>query len=125
MIDNYKKGYSGFIQNLLVMGVAGSGKTTLQECIGLYALEQGLSVIAVSLTAERANQIGGVHAHKLFCFGVRKYIGAGKMAETAWVKLLTRPENLEVICRVDVHLWDEVLNCSDYFLHAVDSFSVW
>jgi hypothetical protein len=85
-----------------------------------YALGQGLSVIAVSLTAERANQIGGVRAHKLFCFGVRKYIGAGKMAETAWVKLLTRPENLEVIRRVDVLLWDEVLNCSDYFLHAVD-----
>jgi hypothetical protein len=84
------------------------------------ALGQGLSVIAVSLTAERANQIGGVHAHNLFCFGVRKYIGAGKMAETAWVKLLTRPKNLEVIRRVDVLLWDEVLNCSDYFLHTVD-----
>ena len=71
MIDNYKKGYSGFIRNLLVMGVAGSGKTTLQECIRLYALGQGLSVIAILLTAERANQIGGVHAHKLFYFGVR------------------------------------------------------
>jgi hypothetical protein len=33
MIDNYRRGYSGFIQNPLVMGVAGSGKTTLQECI--------------------------------------------------------------------------------------------
>ena len=42
------------------------------------------------------------------------------MAETAWVKLLTRPENLEVIRLVDVLLWNEVLNCSDYFLHAVD-----
>ena len=120
IIDKYRRGYSGFIKSLLLMGVAGSGKTTLQECIGLYALGQGLSVLAVSLTAERANQIGGVHAHKLFCFGVKKYIGAGKMAETAWVKLLTRPENFEAIHRVDVLLWDELLNCSDYFIHAVD-----
>jgi hypothetical protein len=27
---------------------------------------------------------------------------------------------LKAIRRVDVLLWDEVLNCSDYFLHAVD-----
>jgi hypothetical protein len=47
----------------------------------------------------------------------------GKWQKQQWVKLLTRPENLEVIRRVDVLLWDEVLNCSEYFLHAVDMLS--
>ncbi len=41
MIDKYKSGYRGFIKNMLLMGVAGSGKTTVQESIGLYALGQG------------------------------------------------------------------------------------
>ena len=87
MVDNYKQGLSGFTKSILLMGVAGSGKMTVQECVGLYGVGQGLFVIGVSLTAKRANQIGGIHAHKLFCFNMKKYVGAGKMAEAAWIKL--------------------------------------
>jgi hypothetical protein len=32
---------------------------------------------------ERANQISGALANKHFCFGVRRYVGAGKVAEVA------------------------------------------
>ena len=74
-------------KNLLTTGIPGAGKTHVLLTQGLYAISQGLKVMATSLMAVRSLALGGIHMHKLFALEVGKYTNPFKLADLSIHKL--------------------------------------
>ena len=56
-----------YTKNVVIHGAPGTGKTYVGAWAVLYTMSQGLRCLSTALMAARANAIGGIHIHKLFC----------------------------------------------------------
>jgi hypothetical protein len=120
LIHNYMDAPTVCTKNLCIAGGPGAGKTTCLFSILLYSMCQGLSVILTALLAERAQELGGIHIHELFCFPVNEKLSPGQLAERAIGTLFRNPEKCELIRRVDVVGIDELGPIPSELLSALD-----
>ena len=76
-INKYKKSHeyepTTYTKNIITYGAPGSGKSFIGSILVLYCLSQGLNTIPTSLMI-RANSLGGIHKHKLFCLPHQNYL---------------------------------------------------
>ena len=96
-------------KGVLTHGVPGAGKSFVLMAQGLYAMSQGLRVMSTSLMAERANQLGGIHIHRLFALDIKQIKNLHQDAEMAVDKLQrkTFTKFLHILLTMDVLLLDE------------------
>ena len=83
-------GDRSYVRGPLLIGPPGAGKTHLLVLGTLYALSKGFNVALLSLTGERALELGGMHLHQFF--RIREVAGqttnrASRIAETSLVNL--------------------------------------
>lgn len=88
-VNQYRRQFGDLTRtkNLLTTGIPGAGKTHVLLTQALYAISQGLRVMATSLMAVRSLALGGIHMHKLFALEVGKYTNPFKLAELSIQKL--------------------------------------
>ena len=96
-------------KGVLTHGVPGAGKTFVLMAQGLYAMGKGLRVMSTSLMAIRANQLGGIHLHRLFAFDIKNIKNLHQSAELALEKLgrKTFVKFKHIVLTMDVLLLDE------------------
>ena len=68
-------------KGVLNNGAPGAGKTFVLQCMGLYAMSQGLKVMTSSLMAIRSSDLGGIYLHQLFKFPVNRSVNLFRYAE--------------------------------------------
>lgn len=122
-VDEICDGTSAFVQGRLLVGPPGTGKTFLAAKGLFYAIGRGLHCTVAALTAERAQQLGGIHLHSLFC--IRNLPGqhsttASRMADSAIVELERSPVKKGFLARLRVLLIEEIGLISSEFLSALD-----
>ena len=61
---------NGFVNNIIIAGFSGGGKTFVMMYMVIYARLKGLTVITFSIMCHRAVQLGGWHCHILLCIPV-------------------------------------------------------
>ena len=108
------------VNNNVIHGGPGCGKTFLMSYLALYTRSLGLNVFVTSLQAKRANQLGGVHLHVLFCLDVNNHLSPQRMAELAIIKLLKDPIKHRFILTLQVLCCDEVGNISAELISVLD-----
>ena len=89
-VDAVNVGDRSFVRGPILIGPPGAGKTHLLVLGTLYALSKGFNVALLSLTGERALELGGMHLHQFFA--IREVAGqttnrATRIAETSLVNL--------------------------------------
>jgi len=71
ILDAARSGLTSWVPGLLLVGMAGSGKTHVLRQLALYAMGLGFDIEYTALQSRKALQFGGVHVHKLFNFEPR------------------------------------------------------
>ncbi|CEL91666.1 unnamed protein product [Vitrella brassicaformis CCMP3155] len=66
ILDAAKSGLLSWVPGLVLVGRAGSGKTHVMCELAMYAIGLGFDIEITALSSKRAQQFGGLHAHKLF-----------------------------------------------------------
>lgn len=111
-----------YTKNCITFGAPGTGKSFVGEVLVMYCISQGLKVVTSAIMSVRANALGGLHLHKLFCFppvetGTKM---PTKVAEYALERIRKNDLYLHVILTVDVIFFDEVAQVSAEQLSALD-----
>jgi hypothetical protein len=83
-------------KNIIIAGVPGAGKTHVLEFSILYSISRGHFIIPITILANRALAISGIHFHKLLKYN-KSYGSAQHLAEKALVKILCDAEIVKVL----------------------------
>ena len=112
--------HTNYVKNTVITGAPGCGKTYVMSILALYARSQGLNVFPTSLQAKRANQLGGIHIHSLFCLDINHRMSPHRMAELAIIKILRDPVKERFIRTVHMLNLDEASNLAAETLSVID-----
>jgi hypothetical protein len=92
----------------------------------IYAMSRGLNVMITCLMAKRADFLGGIHLHRLFCIPVNESASVQRLAELAIINLYKNPERLALLQRLDVlgsdelgQIPSEVRSCCDIIMRSI------
>lgn len=97
-------------KNVITHGTPGSRKSFVGQTNVMYVLSQGLRCLSTTLMAPRANQIGGIHYHHIFCLNVNHNsacIQPYREAELAMQKLRNKPTYIHALLTMNVMFLDE------------------
>ena len=106
-IDKYAAATSTSTKCRAITGGPGCGKTFVMIVSIIYAMSRGLNVVVTCLLAKRADFLGGIHIHSLFCIPVNESASIQRLAELAVINLYKNPEKLALLQRLDVLAFDE------------------
>ena len=119
-IDAYRNTLQdSFIKHVGILGFPGGGKTWCMMYCLLYSISRGLKVTTTAMMCNRALQLGGVHAHKLFLLPTER-LTPHRRSELAIIKLMKSPKRIEFIRSIDVIFFDEMGQVSSEFLATFD-----
>ena len=90
------------------------------QYIVLYAISKGMNVITTAVMARRANQLGGLHIHKLFCLDVTNGMNPHRVVELAVIKLLRNPEKINILLTLEMLVIDEAGQVLAEMISALD-----
>jgi predicted GIY-YIG superfamily endonuclease len=119
-IDTYATATPTFTKCRAITGGPGCGKTFVLNVLVLYAMSRGLSVTVTCLLAKRADFLGGIHVHSLFCIPVHESASVQRLAELAVISLYKNPEKLAFLQRLDVLAFDELGQISSELKSCID-----
>jgi adenylate kinase len=108
------------VQNLIVTGGPGTGKTTSGQITVVMAISRGLVMGIMAIMSVQAKQLGGVHVSSLFCIPVNEYASPQRLAEMALMKLFRRPKLMAYLRQMDVLYFDELGLLSDKIMSMLD-----
>lgn len=110
-----------YTKNIGIRGFPGAGKTWCMMYTVLYAISKGLKCTTSAMMCNRALQLGGIHAHKLFMLPPeQQQLTAHRRAELAIATLLKTPKKLHLLQTIDVIFWDEMGQVSAEMLNTFD-----
>ena len=112
-----------YTKNVITHGAPGSGKSFIGQRSVLYTLTQGLRCISTCLMSARANAIGGIHAHILFCLSSQKKgatLHSYREAPTAIGRIKRKKKIHHALLTVDVLFLDEAGQISSELLAVID-----
>lgn len=111
-----------FTRGLIIHGAPGCGKTHVVMYISLMAMSFGLKVMTTALMGVRANALGGIHVHCLFCLMAKDSSNPYRAAELALDKLHRKSmlKHLHVVLTMDVLIIDECGQLSAVQLSILD-----
>jgi predicted GIY-YIG superfamily endonuclease len=119
-IDTYIAATSTYTKCRAITGGPGCGKTFVLNLLVLYSMSRGLSVMVTCLLAKRADLLGGIHVHSLFCIPVNERASVQRLAELAVIKLYKHPDKLALLQRLDVLAFDELGQISSELKSCID-----
>ena len=102
-----------FTKNIGIRGFPGSGKTWCSLYASLYALSKGLFVLPTALLAKRANQLGGIHWHKLFLLPTEKKLSVHRRPEIALIRIIRNERAKQILLSLDILICDEIGQLAD------------
>ena len=114
---------STYSKNVIVNGAPGSGKSFCGYIAMLYAKCQGLNVMATSLDAHNASNLGGLHLHPLFCLPVsnsKSNLHPMRIAEMSLERIMKKPTVLYLLRTIDYLFIDEAGKLSAEYMTALD-----
>ena len=85
--QQFGPGSNVHVKNTIVHGCPGSGKSYIGGYACLAVISLGLHLMTTALMATRANMLGGIHFHRLFCLPIQRNSNTYRVAEIAIVKL--------------------------------------
>ena len=88
----------------------------------LAAISLGLRLMTTALMATRANMLGGIHFHRLFCLPIQKIQNTYRIAEIAIAKM-NRSSNIKFlyfILTMDMLMIDEIGQLSAQQIDVID-----
>ena len=101
-------------------------KNVVMNVALIYAMSRGLNVMITCLMAKRADFLGGIHLHSLFCIPVNESASVQRLAELAIINLYKNPERLALLQRLDVlgsdelgQIPSEVRSCCDIIMRSI------
>ena len=101
-IDSHRNAlHQSFIKHVGILGFPGGGKTWCMMYCLIYSISCGLKVTTSTMMCNRALQLGGVHAHKLFNLPTER-LTPHRRAELSIIKLMKCPKRLEFLRSIDV-----------------------
>jgi hypothetical protein len=103
-------------KSVIVAGSPGAGKTNVLQYSVLFGVTLHLFVLPLSVMAERALAIGGIHFAKLFKFK-QTMASAQRLAEKAIIEIMKRPDSLVLLLLIDVIACDELGMLMGYLVH--------
>ena len=112
-----------YTKNVITHGAPGSGKSFVGQRSVLYTLTQGLRCISTCLMGARANAIGGIHCHILFCLSSQRKgatIYAYREAEACIGRIKRKKHILHALLTVDVIFLDEAGQISSEIVAVID-----
>ena len=111
-----------YTQNIITYGSPGSGKSFIGQISVLYAIAQGLNVISTALMGVRANNLGGIHIHKVFPFPTNNQSSSQpfRCAEYAMQKIKRNTKLQHALLTVDILFFDELGQISGQQMSAID-----
>ena len=120
-IQAYMQSDTTQVQNWVLHGGPGTGKTHLGLLLLVYALGQGATVVITSILAERSIALGGIHIHKLLVMKPAHNDHEIYHIADACIRSLNRkPENLNLIQSMDILFIDEIGQVSAQILSVMD-----
>ncbi len=127
-IDQYAAASFGtpstaYTKNVVTHGSPGTGKSFIAMRSVLYSLSKGLRTLSSCLLGARANAIGGIHLHVLFCLQVQNKnatIYPYRMAELSLQKIMRKKLYHHALLTVDVLFLDELGQISAEMIAIVD-----
>ena len=108
---------------LCTVGGPGCGKTAINLICLLEALCMGLHVATTALLSERANELGGMHLHRLFCLPHRipSSMGPGQIARASIANLYSwGTKQLHYLKQLDLLFIDELGQFPAKFIAVLD-----
>jgi hypothetical protein len=107
-------------KNVGIRGFPGGGKTWCCMYVALYAMSQGLDVLATAIMAKRATALGGTHWHRFFGLPIDAKLTPQRMAELALNKIANNPQLRNAIMSLDVIIADELGQLSAEFVATIN-----
>ena len=108
-------------KNVVVHGAPGTGKTFITMIICLFALSQGLNIKSTAIMAARADQVGGVNLHQLFCFTkTQRHNSPFRNAEQAMERLKKDLVKKYIVMSLDILFIDELGTVGGDFMASID-----
>ena len=93
--DIFNKQDGTYVKCRVTHGAPGSGKSFISQYVLLYSISCGLNVSITALMANRANQLGGEHIHKMFTIQPKQNITPAWTAELAYNRIMKSPVILD------------------------------
>jgi len=119
-IDKFCNQAQGSAKNLIITGGPGCGKTFQMQLAALYARTKGLNCAVTAFMSERAQALGGVHLHNLFCLPGQIYGTPQQMADKAIRKLKLCPVKWNFIKTLHMLFMDEFGNVPAIIIAVLD-----
>ena len=121
-IDNLTNPRCTAVKFPIILGSPGAGKTHLLLISCVYALTKRLRTMIVSLTSERARQLGGEHIHLLFGLPVSEshLESAESLVDKCLYNLHHSPVKLAFLKSLDVVFFEEISLLSSQMYAVID-----